>query len=133
MHVRGKWEVDRPAVDGLDVLVIDDIYTSGGTVYSFAGALRDAGARSIRAVVLARNVGAQDAAWVLSLLLRHHDRGGRWTPSVGAYEIPTGDRPAAAPATRQAVSRRDAGARDRAQSAAREAPTRSCPPCRPRS
>ena len=133
MHVRGKWEVDRAAVDGLDVLVIDDIYTSGGSVYSFAGALRDAGARSVRAVVLARNVGAKDAAWVLSLLRRYHDRGLRWTPSVGAYDILAHDRPAVVSATSGAVSRCDGGARDRARSAAREARTRSCPPCRPRS
>ena len=133
MYVRGRWEVDRAAVDGLDVLVIDDIYTSGGSVQSLAGALRDAGARSVRAVVLARNVGAQDAAWVLSLLRRYHDRGWRWTPSVGAYDVLARDRPAVMSATREAVSRCDGGTRDRARSAAREARTQSCPPCRPRS
>ena len=59
--------------------------------------------------------------------------GWRWTPSVGAYDVLARDRPAVVSATCEAVSRCDGGTRDRARSAAREARTRSCPPCRPRS
>jgi adenine/guanine phosphoribosyltransferase-like PRPP-binding protein len=85
--VRGKWRVDRAAVDGLDVLVLDDIYTSGGSVHSFAYALRQAGAASVRAVVLARNLWADDMGWVPPLLRARCDAGERWMPSTGKYDV----------------------------------------------
>jgi len=87
MHVRGKWEMDHAAVDGLDVLVLDDIYTSGGSVHSFAYALRNAGAASVRAAVLARNVGRDDGEWVLPLLQSHRNAGCRWTAAVGKHDV----------------------------------------------
>jgi hypothetical protein len=87
MRVRGKWEVDRAAVDGMHVLVLDDIYTSGGSVHSLALALRNASAASVRAVVLARNVGQDDGEWVLPLLRLQHDAGRHWAPAVGKYDV----------------------------------------------
>jgi hypothetical protein len=86
-HVRDKWDVDREAVSGLNVLVLDDIYTSGGSVHSFAHALRQAGAASAYAVVLARNLWTHDAGWVLSLLRARHDTGYCWTPSTNKYDV----------------------------------------------
>jgi hypothetical protein len=86
-YVHDKWDVDHAAVNGLDVLVVDDLYTSGGSVHSFAHALRQAGAASVRAVVLARNLWAHDAAWVLSLLRTRHDAGHGWVPSTNKYDV----------------------------------------------
>jgi hypothetical protein len=39
LQVENKWEVDRLLVEGRDVLVLDDILTSGGSIHSFAQAL----------------------------------------------------------------------------------------------
>jgi hypothetical protein len=85
--VEDKWEVDRAAVDGRDVLVLDDIYTSGGSIHSFAQALRQAGANSVRAVILARNIGADDGSWVLPLLRERHDAGAVWTPQTNKCDV----------------------------------------------
>ena len=85
--VEDKWEVDRASVDGKDALVLDDIYTSGGSIHSFAQALRQAGANSVRAVVLARNIGADNGVWVLPLLRGRHDAGAVWTPETNKYDV----------------------------------------------
>ena len=87
MYVEDKWEVHRAAVDGRDVLVLDDIYTSGGSIHSFAQALRQAGANSVRAIILARNIGADNGVWVLPLLQARHDAGQVWTPATNKYDV----------------------------------------------
>ena len=134
MHVRDKWEVDGAAVNGLDVLVLDDVYTSGGSVHSFAQALRNAGAASVRAIILARNLRGDHGAWVLPLLREHHNAGCRWTASANKYDV-IGRVPAAiaspGPGT-PTVTPRAEGSRGPAQNAAREAPPRICQPGRPR-
>ena len=79
LRLDGKWIVDAAAVAGRDVVVIDDVCTTGATVHSFAAALRDAGAASVRAVVLARNVGP-DGHWIFPLLQARHAVGVRWRP-----------------------------------------------------
>jgi hypothetical protein len=81
LQIDGKWLVDAAAVAGRDVLVLDDVCTTGATVHSFALALRDAGARDVRAVVLARNVGP-DGHWILPLLQARHAIGVRWRPAT---------------------------------------------------
>jgi predicted amidophosphoribosyltransferase len=86
-YVCGKWDVDRAAVSGLDVLVLDDIYTSGGSVQSLAHALRNAGAASVRGVVLARNLGVADTGWILSLLRARHDAGQPWTAATNKHDV----------------------------------------------
>jgi ComF family protein len=43
-----------PAVDGRRILLVDDVLTSGATLTWAAHALREAGARDVRAVVAAR-------------------------------------------------------------------------------
>jgi Phosphoribosyl transferase domain len=87
IYVEDKWDVDRAAVDGRDVLVLDDIYTSGGSIHSFARALRQSGANSVRAVILARNIGADNGEWVLPLLRDRHDAGAVWRPTTNKYDV----------------------------------------------
>lgn len=87
MYVEDKWDVDRAAVEGQEVLVLDDLYTTGGSIHSFAKALREAGANSVRAIILARNVGADDGAWILPLLRERHDAGAIWTPETNKRDL----------------------------------------------
>jgi hypothetical protein len=77
LRIDGKWLVDAAAVASRDVLVLDDVCSTGATVHSFARALRDAGAREVRAIVLARNAGP-DGHWILPLLQARHAVGVRW-------------------------------------------------------
>jgi hypothetical protein len=85
--IQDKWEVARAAVDGQEVLVLDDITTSGGTIHSFAQALRLAGAHSVRAVVLARNLGVDDGQWILPILQDAHAQGRVWTPTMNKRDL----------------------------------------------
>ena len=55
INVRGAFKVfDSHAVKGRDVLVIDDILTTGATARAVSKSLRDAGARSVWVATLAR-------------------------------------------------------------------------------
>jgi ComF family protein len=54
-NVRGAFFVPKPAVvDGQDVLLIDDIYTTGATARACAQALKSAGARRVWVATVAR-------------------------------------------------------------------------------
>jgi hypothetical protein len=86
-YVSDKWRVDAAAVGGMDVLVLDDVYTTGGSVHSFAYALRRAGAASVCAVVLARNLWEDDGAWARAHLRASRDARHRWTPSTNKYDV----------------------------------------------
>jgi len=44
----------RPASAGRSILLVDDVVTTGATAFAAASALRDAGARTVRLLVLAR-------------------------------------------------------------------------------
>jgi ComF family protein len=55
MNVRGAFSVSDPAaVEGKDVLVVDDILTTGATARAAAQALKKAGAKSVYVATLAR-------------------------------------------------------------------------------
>jgi orotate phosphoribosyltransferase len=59
VHARGVnpwWVRVRDPVDGADVLVVDDMWVSGGSAQSTAGALKLAGARRVAIIVLGRHV-----------------------------------------------------------------------------
>lgn len=51
-----SWSVLGP-VESARIVLIDDIYTTGASMHSFARALRDAGAAEVRAVAVVRTVG----------------------------------------------------------------------------
>ncbi|MEO7887860.1 MAG: phosphoribosyltransferase family protein [Polaromonas sp.] len=56
-NVKGAFQVDplrTAALQGRRVVLVDDVMTSGASIYTAAQALRDAGAAHITAVVLAR-------------------------------------------------------------------------------
>ncbi len=86
LRVEGKWEVDHAAVLEQDVLVLDDLYTTGGSMHSLAVALRRGGAHSVRGVVLARNIGSE-GEWALPLLAERHADGVRWHPGHSKREL----------------------------------------------
>lgn len=56
-NVKGAFVVEplrQPALDGRRVVLVDDVMTSGASLFTAAQALRDAGASHVSAVVLAR-------------------------------------------------------------------------------
>jgi ComF family protein len=56
-NTRGAFKVtDAAGVCGKDVLIIDDVLTTGSTISECARALRKAGAKSISALVLAKGM-----------------------------------------------------------------------------
>ena len=55
-NVRGAFEADRRVVSGKQILVVDDVTTSGATLNACARALRVAGAREIYCLTLARAI-----------------------------------------------------------------------------
>lgn len=63
-NVRGAFAVNHPArVAGRNILVIDDIYTTGATARACAGVLRQAGAKSVMVATLARAQVESVAMW----------------------------------------------------------------------
>lgn len=55
-RVQGVFQGQRRVLDGRDVLLIDDVMTTGATVAAASVACRKAGARSVQVAVLARVV-----------------------------------------------------------------------------
>jgi ComF family protein len=56
--VRAFEPAGRPRLDGLSLLVVDDVMTTGQTAHRVAAALRKAGAASVNVAVIARGIGA---------------------------------------------------------------------------
>lgn len=54
-NVRKTFSANPKIVSGKNILLVDDVITTGATIGAAAKALRDAGARSVTAVALARN------------------------------------------------------------------------------
>jgi ComF family protein len=63
-NLRGAFFAPRPAaLAGQDVLLIDDVYTSGATARACSRVLRNAGARSVRVATVARTQREGTASW----------------------------------------------------------------------
>jgi hypothetical protein len=75
------WRVNRNTVTGRRVLLFDDMMVTGGTVFSYASALRAAGALEVRAVVFERCVRGPDYYDALRAV-RLRERCD-WSPSIG--------------------------------------------------
>lgn len=83
-----KWLIDAVALDdAVDVLVLDDMITSRGSLFSFAAALKGRGVSFVDAVVMLRNVGQRDAPWVRRRLEEAVDRGIEWSPAVQKRDV----------------------------------------------
>ena len=64
MNLRGAFEVvDRAAVVGREVLLVDDIYTTGATARAVLAALRRAGARKVWVATVSRAQSEMVALW----------------------------------------------------------------------
>jgi len=50
------WRVDQETVAGRSVVLIDDVFVSGASMFSYAQALRQAGAKEIRAIAIGRHI-----------------------------------------------------------------------------
>lgn len=55
-QIAGAYEVDRPIAKGSNILLIDDVTTTGATLTEVAKILKKAGAKSVSAVVFAQSV-----------------------------------------------------------------------------
>jgi predicted amidophosphoribosyltransferase len=90
--VEDKWEFDPSADEfGDPILLLDDMYTSGGTLQSLAHALKRAGVRLVSAVVIERNIG-EDGEWVLPLLEEAVAAGRVWMPEESKRDVIGGRR-----------------------------------------
>ncbi|NMB60982.1 MAG: ComF family protein [Chloroflexi bacterium] len=54
-NIRGAFSVDIDQVEGKDILILDDVITTGATLDECARVLRKAGARKISALTIARS------------------------------------------------------------------------------
>lgn len=87
--VEGKWTVEDCRWLEPTVLLLDDLVTTGGTLHSLARAFRDAGARRVTAVVIARNVG-KDGEWIQPLLRKEVAGGRPWTANENKHDVMRG-------------------------------------------
>jgi adenine/guanine phosphoribosyltransferase-like PRPP-binding protein len=85
--MQGKWLVEHKQVYDQTVLVLDDFSTTGNTLHSFAQALIRAGAHKVLAVSLVRNLGDNDATWILPLLEADHAAGRLWSPTENKRDV----------------------------------------------
>jgi predicted amidophosphoribosyltransferase len=89
-----KWVFAEGALDGVvDVLVLDDMLTTGASVFSFAAALRRHGVSFVDVVVVARNVGQRDARWLRPMLEGRTHGWEPWTPEIARRGTPSRRRP----------------------------------------
>ena len=99
VRIAGRVDGGALVQGGIDVLVVDDTWVSGGSAQSVAAALKLAGARRVAVVALGRHVNPADprsAAFVAAV--RAVGQGGdRWPWRGVPSAIPTGRRDGGAP------------------------------------
>ncbi|HEX5235277.1 MAG TPA: phosphoribosyltransferase family protein [Silvibacterium sp.] len=85
-NVRGVFSVPRPEkLRGRDVLLIDDIYTTGATARACSAALKKAGAASVWVATVAR-AQRQEIQFAAAAELPMHDDVALWDGSTGQQE-----------------------------------------------
>ena len=82
------WTVDADAVAGRPVLLFDDVFVTGTSVFSFARTLKRAGATEIRVVVIGRHVADKHRDYYDALRFVRRTREWRWTPDRAAVKHP---------------------------------------------
>lgn len=83
-----KWLIDDAALNqAQEVVLLDDMMSSGGTIFSFAAALRRHGVAFVDAIVVARNVGHRDGDWILPLLRERVAAGQPWRPEDSMRDV----------------------------------------------
>jgi len=76
------WLVDPDTpVSGRPVLLLDDVFVSGATTFSYAHALRLAGAREVRVVALIRHLRAGHVDYGDALRITRRTRDWSWDPT----------------------------------------------------
>jgi hypothetical protein len=78
------WRVDGCAVSGRHVVLIDDVLVTGASMFSYAAALKSAGARDVRCVVIARHVRDTHSDYFDALRIVRRTRKWEWSPARSA-------------------------------------------------
>lgn len=73
------WEVDTEVVRDRDVVLVDDVFVTGTSLFSYATALKTAGARSVRAVVIVRHIAGRSPHYYDALRIAKRTHELRWT------------------------------------------------------
>lgn len=77
------WRIDTRALDGRPVVLVDDVFVTGASIFSYAAALKDAGAGHVRAVAVARHVDRWHTDYFDALEIARLSREWSWSSSYG--------------------------------------------------
>jgi len=64
------------------VLLLDDVFVTGASLFSYAKALRLAGATEVRGVAIARHVSTRHCNYFDALRIIRRSAGWEWSPQV---------------------------------------------------
>jgi hypothetical protein len=73
------WLVDGRAVSGRHVLLIDDVFVTGASMFSYAAALKSAGARHVGCIAVTRHVSLTHADYFDALRIVRRTRSWEWS------------------------------------------------------
>lgn len=74
------WVVDPTGVRGRDIVLLDDVFVTGTSLFSYAAALKRAGAKTIRAIAIARHVSLGYPHYRDALIIARRTHDLTWTP-----------------------------------------------------
>ena len=75
------WDVDPAGVRGRDIVLLDDVFVTGTSLFSYAAALKRAGAKSIRAIAIARHISLGYTHYTDALIIARRTHDLTWTPA----------------------------------------------------
>ena len=75
------WDVDPDCVRGRDILLIDDVFVTGTSLFSDAAALKRAGAKTIRAIAIARHISQRYPHYTDALIIARRTHDLTWIPA----------------------------------------------------